>query len=91
MKGFEYCAFQHEINVWFYEEFRVLNKEWILSKKPIVQIVAKDYRTTQIFKNHEANFYFRQNRSVIEIAEEHKLNVQLLLDEIEAVQKLENE
>lgn len=63
----------------------------IVSEKPIGQLVAEDYRTAQIFKKHKINFYFLGSRTIKEVAEAHKLDAQLLLDEIETVQRLESE
>ncbi len=63
----------------------------MVSEKPIGQIVAKDYRTAQVFKKHRINFYFLGSRSINEVAEAHKLDTQLLLDEIAAVQKVDSE
>ncbi|WP_245800112.1 DUF542 domain-containing protein [Zobellia uliginosa] len=63
----------------------------ILSKKPIGQIVAEDFRTIKIFKKHGINFYFLGNRTIPQVAEEHQLDAQLLLEEVEAIQNLESE
>ncbi len=60
-------------------------------EKPIGQIVAEDYRTVRIFKKHKINFYFLGSRDIKEVAEDHNLDAQLLLDEIEALQSVESE
>ena len=59
-------------------------------KKNIGEIVAEDYRTAQIFKNHKIDFCCRGNRSIQEVAEKNKLDAELLLKEIEEVQHHSN-
>ena len=56
-----------------------------LMTKHIGEIVADDYRTAQIFKNHKIDFCCKGNRSIIEVAEKEQLDAQLLLKEIETV------
>ncbi len=55
-------------------------------KKNIGEIVAEDYRTAQVFKNHKIDFCCRGNRSIQEVADKNKLDADLLLKEIEGVQ-----
>nr|AWJ66171.1 nitric oxide-dependent regulator DnrN or NorA [uncultured bacterium] len=55
-------------------------------KKNIGEIVAEDYRTAQVFKNHKIDFCCRGNRSIEEVADKNKLDAGLLLKEIEDVQ-----
>lgn len=53
--------------------------------KHIGEIVAEDYRTAQVFKNHKIDFCCKGNRSIIEIAEKDQLDANMLLKEIETV------
>ncbi|CAL66375.1 iron-sulfur cluster repair di-iron protein [Christiangramia forsetii] len=62
-----------------------------LIEKPIGQIVAEDYRTAQIFKNHKIDFCCQGNRSIQDAAEKSKIDAQLVIDEINAVQQAEQE
>ncbi|MBD0850144.1 iron-sulfur cluster repair di-iron protein [Maribacter arenosus] len=55
-------------------------------KKNIGEIVAEDYRTAQIFKNHKIDFCCKGNRSIQEVADKNNLDADLLLKEIEGVQ-----
>ena len=55
--------------------------------KEIGQLVAEDYRTAQVFKNHKIDFCCKGNRSVKEVAEKHNLNIDELLRELAAVQQ----
>ncbi len=50
-------------------------------------MVAKDYRTAQVFKNHNIDFCCKGNRSIQEVAEKQNLDVDVLLKEIDEVQK----
>lgn len=50
-------------------------------------MVAEDYRTAQVFKNHKIDFCCKGNRSVQEVAEKHNLDVDVLLGEIDEVQR----
>ncbi len=59
-------------------------------KKNIGEIVAEDYRTAQVFKNHKIDFCCRGNRSIQEVADKNKLDADLLLKEIEDVQHQKN-
>lgn len=58
--------------------------------KNIGEIVAEDYRTAQVFKNHKIDFCCRGNRSIQEVADKNKLDANLLLKEIEDVQNQSN-
>ncbi len=62
-----------------------------LIEKPIGQIVAENYRTAQIFKNHKIDFCCQGNRSLQEAAEKKKLDAQVILNEIIAVLKTEKD
>lgn len=58
----------------------------ITLNKTIGQMVAEDYRTAQIFKNHKIDFCCRGNRSLQEVAQKNNLDVDTLLKEIDEVQ-----
>lgn len=58
-----------------------------LMTKHIGEIVADDYRTAQVFKNHKIDFCCKGNRSIIEVAEKDQLDANLLLKEIETVRQ----
>ncbi len=58
-----------------------------LIEKPIGQIVAEDYRTAQIFKNHKIDFCCQGNRSIQQAAEKKKMDAQVLINEINAIQQ----
>ncbi|SIS80896.1 regulator of cell morphogenesis and NO signaling [Zobellia uliginosa] len=55
--------------------------------KTIGEIVAKDYRTAQVFKNHSIDFCCKGNRSLEEVAKKHNLNIDLLSAELNEVQQ----
>ncbi|MGB5437673.1 MAG: iron-sulfur cluster repair di-iron protein [Maribacter sp.] len=59
-------------------------------KTNIGEIVAEDYRTAQVFKNHKIDFCCRGNRSIQEVADKNKLDAELLLKEIRNVQNQSN-
>jgi regulator of cell morphogenesis and NO signaling len=54
-------------------------------EKKIGEIVANDYRTAAVFKNHKIDFCCKGNRSLTEVCEEKKLNIGLLTEELDAV------
>src|SRR5680860_70421 len=58
-----------------------------LMNKKVGEIVAEDYRTAQIFKNHKIDFCCKGNRSIQEVAEKNKLDVDVLMREIDEVQR----
>jgi regulator of cell morphogenesis and NO signaling len=58
-----------------------------IAEKTIGQMVAEDYRTAQVFKNHKIDFCCKGNRSLQEVAQKHDLNVDALLVEIKQVQE----
>ncbi|MEB8328375.1 iron-sulfur cluster repair di-iron protein [Flavobacteriaceae bacterium KMM 6897] len=61
-------------------------------EKTIGQMVAEDYRTAQVFKNHKIDFCCKGNRSIQEVAEKKNLDVEALLSEIDEVQRqMDNE
>ncbi|CAM4287451.1 iron-sulfur cluster repair di-iron protein [Zobellia roscoffensis] len=49
------------------------------------EIVAKDYRTAQVFKNHKIDFCCRGNRSLEEVATKNNLDIDILSAELKAV------
>ncbi|WP_282055351.1 iron-sulfur cluster repair di-iron protein [Maribacter luteus] len=51
-------------------------------KTNIGEIVAEDYRTAQVFKNHNIDFCCRGNRSIQEVAEKNNLDAEQLLKEV---------
>ncbi|MCJ7468004.1 MAG: DUF542 domain-containing protein, partial [Maribacter sp.] len=59
-------------------------------EKTIGQMVAEDYRTAQVFKNHKIDFCCKGNRSIAEVAEKSKLDPTILLEEIKAVKERNN-
>lgn len=54
--------------------------------KTIGQMVAEDYRTAQIFKNHKIDFCCKGNRTLQEVAEKKGLDLDSLVQELDAVQ-----
>jgi regulator of cell morphogenesis and NO signaling len=57
-----------------------------VENKTIGEIVAEDYRTAQIFKNHDIDFCCKGNRSIQEACEAKSINPQSLINEIESIQ-----
>lgn len=62
-----------------------------LIEKPIGQIVAENYRTAQIFKNHKIDFCCQGNRSLQEATEKNQIDAQIIISEINAVQQEEKD
>lgn len=58
-----------------------------ITEKTIGEIVAEDYRTAQVFKNHRIDFCCNGNRSVSEACEDKNIDLNKLMEEIERVQK----
>ncbi len=58
-----------------------------IDKKTIGEIVAEDYRTAQIFKNHNIDFCCKGNRSIREACEPKNMNPEAVMREIEALQR----
>mgnify|MGYP000008369890 CR=1 FL=1 len=56
----------------------------------IGEIVAQDYRTAQVFKDHKIDFCCRGNRSLEEVAEKNNLNIDTLSAELKAVSNQNN-
>ena len=59
-------------------------------EKTIGQMVAEDYRTAQVFRNHKIDFCCKGNRSLQEVAKKHQLDADALLREIDEVQQQNN-
>ncbi|MBO0323765.1 iron-sulfur cluster repair di-iron protein [Muricauda sp. CAU 1633] len=55
-------------------------------EKTIGQMVAEDYRTAQVFKAHKIDFCCKGNRTLLEVAEKKGLDLEILLQELDAVQ-----
>lgn len=53
-----------------------------IDKKPVGQIVAENYQTYVVFENHKIDYYNKGKRSLQEVADERKTNLQALKDEI---------
>lgn len=51
----------------------------------IGEMVAEDYRTAQVFKNHNIDFCCKGNRSILEVTEGKNVDADQLVKEIEAV------
>ncbi|WP_047247004.1 iron-sulfur cluster repair di-iron protein [Maribacter thermophilus] len=51
----------------------------------IGEIVAEDYRAAEVFKNHKIDFCCRGNRTLEEVATKNNLNVDTLINELNAV------
>ena len=59
-------------------------------EKTIGQMVADDYRIAQVFKNHKIDFCCKGNRSIEEVAEKNNLDIDILLGEIDEVERQTN-
>jgi regulator of cell morphogenesis and NO signaling len=59
-------------------------------ERTIGQMVADDYRTAQVFKNHKIDFCCQGNRSIQEVAENKNMDIDVLLREIDEVQRQNN-
>lgn len=56
-------------------------------EKTIGQLVAEDYRLAQVFKNHKIDFCCKGNRSIQEVAKKKNMDVDVLLREIDELQR----
>ncbi|HET8736532.1 MAG TPA: iron-sulfur cluster repair di-iron protein [Pricia sp.] len=56
-----------------------------IQEKTIGQMVAEDYRTAQVFRNHKIDFCCKGNRSLQEVAEKQNLNMDVLVQELTKV------
>lgn len=56
-------------------------------EKTIGEIVAADYRTAQVFKDHEIDFCCKGNRSIAEASREKKIDLQQLMKQLETAQQ----
>ncbi|MBO0353810.1 iron-sulfur cluster repair di-iron protein [Muricauda ruestringensis] len=55
-------------------------------EKTIGQMVAQDYRTAQVFKNHKIDFCCKGNRTLQEVADKKGLDLETLTQELDSVQ-----
>lgn len=53
-----------------------------IDKKPVGQIVAEDFRTYPVFESHKIDYYNKGRQSLQEVANEHKIDLQALINEI---------
>lgn len=53
-----------------------------LEKKSVGQIVAEDYRASQVFEKYKIDFCCHGGKSLQEVAKDHQMDVQQLIDEI---------
>lgn len=56
-------------------------------EKTIGQLVADDYRTAQVFRNHKIDFCCKGNRTLQEVAEKKNLNLDMIYREIDEIQR----
>ena len=56
-------------------------------EKKIGEMVAEDYRTAAVFKNHKIDFCCKGNRLLSEVCADKNLNAALLIEELNAVTK----
>jgi regulator of cell morphogenesis and NO signaling len=54
-----------------------------IDEKPVGQIVAESYRTLAVFESHKIDYYNKGKRSLREVADEHKIDLQVIKNEIE--------
>lgn len=57
-------------------------------ERTIGEIVAADYRTAQVFKDHKIDFCCKGNRSIEEATREKKIDINQLIEELEAAQQV---
>lgn len=62
-----------------------------IDKKPVGQIVAEDYRTYPVFESHKIDYYNKCKRSLQEVAEEHKIDLQALKNKIAKIKESPSE
>jgi len=53
-----------------------------IDKMPVGQIVAENYRTCPVFESHKIDYYNKGKQTLEEVADEHKINLQALRNEI---------
>lgn len=61
-----------------------------IKTKSIGRIVAEDYRTAQVFRDHGIDFCCKGNRDITEVAQKHSLDPDILIEEIEAIKLREH-
>lgn len=57
------------------------------TNKTVGEIVAEDYRTAQVFKNHKIDFCCKGNRSIQEVADKNSINLEELVKELKDATK----
>jgi regulator of cell morphogenesis and NO signaling len=57
-------------------------------EKTIGEIVAADYRAAQVFKNHKIDFCCKGNRNIAEASRDKKIDINRLIEELEAAMQL---
>ncbi len=55
-------------------------------EKTVGQMVAENYRTAQVFKNHKIDFCCKGNRTLQEVVEKKGLNLESLIQELDIAQ-----
>ncbi|WP_424989123.1 iron-sulfur cluster repair di-iron protein [Flagellimonas sp.] len=58
-------------------------------EKTIGELVAEDYRTAQVFKNHKIDFCCKGNRTLSEVVTKKGITLENLLEDLQAVQNSE--
>ncbi|GAB4517955.1 MAG: iron-sulfur cluster repair di-iron protein [Allomuricauda sp.] len=58
-------------------------------EKTIGELVAEDYRTAQVFKNHKIDFCCKGNRTLSEVVTTKGITLENLLEDLQAVQNSE--
>lgn len=58
-----------------------------IREKAIGEIVAEDYRTAQVFENYHIDYCSNGNRSMVEVCEEERINLDTLVNDIVHVQQ----
>ena len=53
--------------------------------KTVGELVAEDYRTAQVFKNHKIDFCCKGNRTLPEVVANNGIKLQSILEELQAV------
>jgi regulator of cell morphogenesis and NO signaling len=53
-----------------------------IDEMPVGQIVAEAYRTYPVFESHKIDYYNKGKQSLEEVADEHKINLQALKNEV---------
>jgi regulator of cell morphogenesis and NO signaling len=62
-----------------------------IDEKPVGQIVAENYRTYPVFESHKIDYYNKGKRSLREVADEHKIDLDVIKNEIEKKKEIPSE